>query len=125
MMIERLAIGDDFYYRFLRGARVINSAPGAPKISASEKALLEAVAVHDLENNRLSVRDAMALSHLGSPATLHKRLVRLRNMGLLYTKQKANDRRTKYLSLTPLAFKHFKNLGEALHNALLDETPPA
>jgi len=81
--------------------------------------------VHDHENNRLSVRDAMALSHLGSPATLHKRLVRLRNMGLLCAKQKANDRRTKYLSLTPLAFKHFKNLGEALHNALLDETPPA
>ena len=45
-------------------------------------------------------------------------------MGLLNAKQKANDRRTKYLSLTPLAFKHFKNLGEALQNALLDETPP-
>jgi DNA-binding MarR family transcriptional regulator len=125
MKVESLQMADHFYLRFLERSRVIHSAPGAPKITPSETQLLQAVAMHDLENKHLSVRDAMSLSHLDSPATLHKRLVQLRSMGLVDIQHRVNDRRTKYLVTTPLAQTHFENLGEALHNALSQETPAA
>ena len=125
MKVEDLQMGDHLYFRFLGWSRAFKSAQGIPLITPSETQLLEVVALHALENNTLSVRDAVALSHLGSPATLHKKLCRLRYINLLAVQRKEGDCRTKYLIPTPLALMHFENQGAAMLRAFTQDTPSA
>ena len=124
MKVEDLQMGNHLYLRFLGLSRTPKPTHGTPQLSPSETQLLEEVALRDLENNTLSVREAIALSHLGSPATLHKRLRRLRNLDLLAVERKDHDRRTKYLIATPLAIIRFESLGRAMQTALSGEIHP-
>jgi DNA-binding MarR family transcriptional regulator len=57
---------------------------------------------------------AMGLTRLGSPATVHRRIARLRKIGMVTTDEDANDTRIKRLVLTPTAVTHFEKLGESL-----------
>ncbi|AIO74464.1 hypothetical protein BDI24065_00255 [Burkholderia diffusa] len=68
------------------------------------------------KNERLSVRDMMAQSDLGSPATLHARLKSMREKGWL-TLGDTDDSRRKQIELTPAALKHFDKLAEAFARA--------
>ncbi|NHH82143.1 hypothetical protein DRA46_04267 [Burkholderia gladioli] len=67
-------------------------------------------------NERLSVREMMARSELGSPATLHTRLKSMREKGWL-TLGDTDDTRRKQIELTPAALKHFDKLAEAFAKA--------
>lgn len=118
MKAQDLQTHNPLYFRFLGLSRSLMPANRNTLMSPSESQLLEEVALRELENNALSVREAIGLSHLGSPATLHKRLRRLRNLELLAVQRKDHDRRTKYLIATPLAIEHFDNLGQAMQKAL-------
>ena len=73
------------YMRFLQLARAVQQLPDAPQLDANEKALLEEIVLRWYENRVMTVREAIGLTHLGSPATLHKRITRLRQKDLLKT----------------------------------------
>ncbi len=64
----------------------------------------------------MSVHEAINLGHLGSPATLHKRVSRLRSLNLLAIGQRETDRRTKYLIATQESLSHFRELGVVMQN---------
>ena len=102
------------YLRFLQLAKAIE---GLPSLDANESALLDALAVQWFAGNPLTVMQAMGLSHLGSPATMHRRIARLRKMGMIATDEDANDTRIKRLILTPAAVAHFEQLGQSLQTA--------
>ncbi|MFY8079471.1 MAG: hypothetical protein ACOVN1_01345, partial [Limnohabitans sp.] len=85
------------YLRFLQLARSIQELPDGPQLDANEKALLEEIALRWFENRVMTVREAIGLAHLGSPATLHKRITRLRQKDLLKTFNQPEDKRAKYL----------------------------
>ena len=68
------------YFRFLQVARTLTDAQETA-LSANHRALLEAVVLAWHEGQPLSVRQAISLESLGSPATLHKRLATLRSAG--------------------------------------------
>ena len=59
------------YLRFLQLAKAIQNLPDAPLLDANENALLEAIALRWFEQKPMTVREAIGLSNLGSPATLH------------------------------------------------------
>jgi Fe-S-cluster formation regulator IscX/YfhJ len=63
---------ENAYLRFLQLAKAIQSLPESPLLDANENALLEAIALRWFENKPMTVREAIGLSELGSPATLHK-----------------------------------------------------
>ena len=65
------------YVRFVQLARTLQAeTPPALLMDANERALLDAVALRWFEGQPMTVREAIALDHLGSPATLHKRITR-------------------------------------------------
>ncbi|CAG9268678.1 winged helix-turn-helix domain-containing protein [Paraburkholderia unamae] len=106
----------DIYLRFLQLAEALRGLPALPVLDPLEEKILEFVARATQKNDRLSVRDMMAHSELGSPATLHARVTSMREKGWL-TLTDTEDARRKQIELTPAALKHFDKLAEAFAKA--------
>ena len=113
---------ENAYLRFLQLAKAIQSLPDAPLLDANENALLEAIALRWFENKPMTVREAIGISQLGSPATLHKRITRLRNRDLVQTFNQPDDKRAKYLIPTDKSIAMFKNFGKKMNAAISPTT---
>jgi DNA-binding MarR family transcriptional regulator len=106
------------YLRFLQLAKAIQNLPDAPLLDANENALLEAIALRWFEQKPMTVREAIGLSNLGSPATLHKRITRLRNRDLVQTFSQTDDKRAKFLIPTEKSLAMFNDYGKKMNAAL-------
>jgi DNA-binding MarR family transcriptional regulator len=106
----------DIYLRFLQLTEALRGLPSLPALDPLEEKILEFVARMSQTNERLSVRELMAKTELGSPATLHARLKSMREKGWL-TLGDTEDARRKQIELTPAALKHFDKLAEAFAKA--------
>ncbi|WP_020201556.1 MULTISPECIES: winged helix-turn-helix domain-containing protein [Cupriavidus] len=106
----------DIYLRFLQLAEAVRGLPSLPALDPLEERILELIARTSQAQQRLSVRDMMARSELGSPATLHARLKSMREKGWIMLTD-TEDARRKQLGLTPEALRHFDRLSECLVNA--------
>jgi len=106
------------YLRFLQLAKAIQNLPDAPLLDANENALLEAIALRWFEQKPMTVREAIGLSKLGSPATLHKRITRLRNRDLVQTFSQTDDKRAKFLIPTEKSLAIFNDYGKKMNAAL-------
>jgi len=105
------------YLRFLQLAKVIQALPDGLEMDANEQALLQAVVLRWHENSPMTVREAIALADLGSPATLHKRVTRLREKEMLSTLNLEGDRRAKFLIPTQRTLDYFSHLGQSMQTA--------
>ena len=105
------------YLRFLQLAKVVQALPDGQEMDANEQALLESVVLCWYENNPMTVREAISLAALGSPATLHKRITRLREKDMLSTLNIEGDRRAKFLIPTQRTLDFFQNLGQSMQQA--------
>lgn len=101
------------YIRFLELSRALSENLPEP-LTANQKVLLEAVVLAWHLEEPMSVQQAISIDNLGSPATLHKRLTILRQMGYVEEIAVDGDRRTKLLGPTQKALKYFAQLGEAM-----------
>ena len=110
------------YMRFLQLARSVQQLPDGPNLDANEKALLEEIALSSFEDRVMTVREAIGLNHLGSPATLHKRITRLRQKNLLKTFSQPEDMRAKYLIPTDQTIVMFGDFGKKMNSALVTRT---
>ncbi|MGY6164134.1 winged helix-turn-helix domain-containing protein [Paraburkholderia strydomiana] len=106
----------DIYLRFLQLTEALRGLPTLAPLDPLEERILEFVARATQTRNRLSVRDMMAQSELGSPATLHARITSMREKGWLQLTD-TEDARRKQIELTQAALKHFDKLGEAFAKA--------
>ena len=106
----------DIYLRFLQLTEALRGLPSLPALDPLEERILEFVARMRQKNERLSVRDMMAQSELGSPATLHARITSMREEGWLLLND-TEDARRKQVELTPAALRHFDKLAEAFTRA--------
>ena len=105
------------YLRFLQLANVIQALPDGQEMDANEKALLQAIVLRWYENQPMTVREAIGLAELGSPATLHKRITRLREKDMLSNLNLEGDRRAKFLIPTQRTLDYFQNLGLSMQQA--------
>jgi hypothetical protein len=105
------------YFRFLQLAKAAESLPDGVPMDANESALLETVVLRWHEGQPMTVREAISLASLGSPATLHKRVTRLRQKDMLSTFSEPGDRRAKFLIPTQQALDHFDQLGRSMQQA--------
>jgi len=106
----------DIYLRFLQLTEALRGLPSLPALDPLEEKILELVARMSQADERLSVRELMAQTELGSPATLHARLKSMREKGWLALGD-TEDARRKQIELTPAALKHFDKLAEAFAKA--------
>jgi DNA-binding MarR family transcriptional regulator len=106
----------DIYLRFLQLTDALRGLPSLPSLDPLEERILALVARASQARERLSVRDMMAKSELGSPAMLHARLKSMREKGWISLAD-TEDARRKQIELTQAALRHFDKLSECLVKA--------
>lgn len=74
-----------------------------------EQQILQSVLMHDSSPHQ-RVSDVLNLRELGSQATLHAALMRLKTSHFLALTTDTKDHRVKFVSLAPRAITLFKNL---------------
>lgn len=106
----------DAYFRFLKFSEATQELPSFPRLDAVEGQLLQLVAKSWREGRALSVTETIQTSGIGSPATLHARLKRLRAKGLIEL-QTLDDARCKQVVPTSETLDYFVSLGECMQKA--------
>jgi Fe2+ or Zn2+ uptake regulation protein len=106
------------YLRFLNLIHAIDGGEHAPAMDLDAKKLLEVIAVHHAQEKPLTVTDAMAMNSIASPATIHRKLDQLRELGMIDTVFQGKNRRTKFLVPTQTAHDYFEKIGRAMQQAL-------
>lgn len=104
------------YLRFVRLLDALENASDLFSLDATERKLLDLVAINDLDGSPLLVSEAIYLSKIGSPATLHRRLNNLQKLGYIRYGDDI-DGRKKYLELTPKSKDYFSTLGKCIVKA--------
>lgn len=94
-----------------------SDTPAQDEIDPNETALLEIVILRWSMGSPMTVRQTIAMAHLGSPATLHKRLMRLRAKGYLQLQDVAGDRRVKQLVAGTRGVEYIESMGRHLLKA--------
>ncbi len=107
------------YLRFLRIARAVEIQNTPIKnIDSTALLLLNEIAVQHLDGKNITVTEAMLLSNIASPATVHRKLDELREAGLIEQVFEGKNRRTKYLVPTKEADSYFAKMSKAITNAV-------
>lgn len=106
------------YLRFLNLIHALDGQANAPVMDLDAKKLLEVIAVRHAAEKPLTVTDAMALTAIASPATIHRKLDQLRELGMIDTVFEGKNRRTKYLTPTQMAHDYFNQVGQVMQQAL-------
>jgi len=108
-----------FYLRFLNFARAVDIQKTPVKnIDSTALLLLNEIAVQHLDGKNITVTQAMLLSNIASPATVHRKLDELREAGLIEQVFEGKNRRTKYLVPTKEADSYFAKMSKAITNAV-------
>ncbi|KND58632.1 hypothetical protein BVER_06383 [Candidatus Burkholderia verschuerenii] len=107
----------DAYFRFLNLAQAVQALPSVPKLDAAEERLLEALTAAWHAGRTLTVTETMALSVAGAPATVHRKLSRLKEHGLVTLDESGADQRTKAVVPTKKALAYFEKLAACLEEA--------
>jgi DNA-binding transcriptional ArsR family regulator len=106
------------YLRFLNLLHTLEGTGQMPDLDTDSRKLLELISLRHHQQKAMTVSDAMGLVDIASPATIHRKLDLLRDLGLVDTVFEGNNRRTKFLVPTPKALTHFAGLGQAMQQAL-------
>ena len=99
--------------------RLLNLLQGTNDLgidSVAEK-LLELIAVAHASGKPLTVTEAMNFGNIASPATLHRKLNQLIEAELVSQDFEGKNRRTKFLSPTAKANRHFEKVGKLIRAA--------
>ncbi len=111
------------YIRFLTLLHTIEGKGELPALDLDAKKLLETIAVRQSQGKPLTVTEAMAMSHIASPATIHRKLDVLREIGMIDTHFEGSNRRTKFLVPTPQAVQYFQTYSKAMDQAMAQTSP--
>ena len=107
------------YLRFLRISRAVEILNTPIKnIDSTALLLLNEIAVQHLDGKNITVTEAMLLSNIASPATVHRKLDELREAGLIEQVFEGKNRRTKYLVPTKEADTYFSKMSKAITSAV-------
>lgn len=106
----------DIYLRFLQLSEAIRGLPSLTPLDPLEERILALVAKAGKGEERLSVRDMMAKSELGAPATVHTRLKSMREKGWIMLTD-TEDTRRKQIELTQAALQYFDKLSKCMLKA--------
>lgn len=107
----------DAYFRFLDFSHALRQEGAPAELDAVDQRLLELVGAAEHRGSRLSVTGVMAFKAAGSPATVFRRLQRLRDRGWVEVCVSPDDPRAKVVTLSPRARDYFAQLAAALRRA--------
>ncbi len=105
------------YFDFIQDVKSRESSQRTPALSPIEQRLLEIVAIINTRHERLSVKDLMSHSEIGSPATIHQYIHAMVDKGWIRLTT-TEDARRKQVALSGTAMKYFDKLGTAITKAI-------
>ena len=105
------------YFRFLNLTHAVQALPSVPKLDFAEERLLEALTASWHAEAPLTVTETMALSLVGAPATVHRKLTSLKKKGLLSVEESSEDLRVKTVVPTRKALDYFERLAACFEDA--------
>ena len=106
------------FIRFLHLKEVLSGHQVDAEIDLTAQKLLEVVSLRHSQQQALTVTDAMQLQSIASPATLHRKLSRLLELGYIEFVFEGTNRRTKYIHPTAKTDAYFEALGQVLQQAM-------
>jgi Fe2+ or Zn2+ uptake regulation protein len=106
------------FIRFLHLKEVLSGHQVGAEIDLTAQKLLEVVSLRHADAKPLTVTDAMQLQYIASPATLHRKLSTLLELGYIQFVFEGNNRRTKYIYPTAKTDHYFDDLGKVLQQSL-------
>ena len=106
------------YIRFLNLIDALDRINPGRSLDNIEIQMLEHIIQQQARNHKLLVGDMIAMSHLGSQATLHGRLKNLVAMGYIKLVEDKNDARRKTVAPTKLAIKYVQSMSDCLEKSL-------
>ena len=106
------------YLRFLNVLHALEAESELPAMDLECRRLLEEIAVRQHADSPLTVTEVMGLSSIASPATMHRKLDALLEMGLIEHRFEGDNRRTKYVVCTDVSMKYFERAGRAMQRSL-------
>jgi hypothetical protein len=100
--------------KWLNLAKAIREAAPFNDLTADEEQLLEDLIVRWHRAATLTVSDIMYVDQRSTPSTAYRRLVALKNKGLVTVTADANDKRVRVVAATPKASEYMKRLEQGL-----------
>lgn len=89
-------------------------------LSAEEEQLLGRLVLRWHEQRPFTVSDIMHEDPSGSPSTVYRRIVGLREKGLAELRADPNDRRVRYIEPTDLSREYVRRMSDGLADLLPD-----
>jgi len=106
------------YFQFLINSYDLDiNGKSSRHVDSTSTLLLNEIALHHFKRKPLTVSQAMDMSFIAGPATIHRKIKELQKDGLVELRYSGLNRRTKYLIPTDTANSHFKKMSEAMKNA--------
>jgi len=99
--------------------KFINESVGIPKPhDATSRNLLDLICLHHAIGHSLTVMKTMSQSQLASPATLHRKVDDLLDLGLITHELRGKNRRTKYLIPTVQGLLYTELMSQAIERSV-------
>ena len=102
------------FIRFLHLKEVLSGHQVEAEIDLTAQKLLEVVCLRHDQHKPMTVSEAMQLQSVASPATLHRKLSALLDLGYVQFVFEGTNRRTKYIHPTAKTNAYFDALGQVL-----------
>ena len=106
------------FIRFLHLKEVLSGHHVDAEIDLTAQKLLEVASLRHADGKPLTVTDAMQLQGIASPATLHRKLSSLIELGYVQLVFEGKNRRTKFIHPTVKTNEYFDALGQVLKQSL-------
>ena len=106
------------YIRFLNCLDSLDRINPGKELDSKEERLLNHITLATAQGKQLLVGDLIALSELGSQATVHGRIKNLLAMGYIRFADDESDGRKKFVIPTAKSAKHYERLSACLEKAL-------
>ena len=120
---ERIALKKSsthhLYMQFLQMALTNKPNKIWPTLTPNEQHLLEQIAIRSDMSNPISVREACLMRQFGCVSTIHHQIQKLSAAGLISLQLDENDRRKKFINLSPDGLEYFKHIEDCLDKALM------
>ncbi len=107
---------NNYYINFLNLVKALEPSVEIDQIDVTSKLILDEIAIGVAKEKPMTVSEVMGLKGLGSPSTLHRKLTILLDAKLVQALFLANNRRTKYMTLTKEGEMHFNRLSQAMQS---------
>ena len=105
---------DNKYLNFLSQTRQAQESTTIQTLDPVCKILLEEIALACVSGQTLIISQAIGMTQIAAPSTLHRKLQTLLQVELVKVIFKDNNRRTKYLDLSPQGRAYFKRLSDLM-----------